>query len=226
MDSRILPADLPNTKLNDYNYEQGFDEQLLINSEYADCFSCPICHGIPRSPVIIKKCGHLFCECCIEKQFEAAKLQDINGRVLIQCAVCKGHFNDMSVLPFESFFTAMKKAYHLVRLRCPSGCPFIGDPQEMDRHQSFQCDLREVRCPSKGCEVTMPFHQLRDEHVSVCTKLMIYCESCLLPVTREHLKKHNCKERMAAAIKGISYFNLQYIFPCSIEDPSNFNLPS
>ena len=48
MDSHILPADLPNTKLNDYNYEQGFDEQLLINSEFADCFSCPICQWNPE----------------------------------------------------------------------------------------------------------------------------------------------------------------------------------
>ncbi len=28
MDSRILPADLPNNKLNDYFYEQGFDEEF------------------------------------------------------------------------------------------------------------------------------------------------------------------------------------------------------
>ena len=204
MDSRILPADLPNSKLNDYNYEQGFDEQLLVNSEYADCFSCPICHGIPRTPVIIKLWGHLNWERCVQKQFEAAKFEDYVERDVIQCAVCKGHFQEMSVLPFEYFYTAVKKAYHLVRLRCPNGCPFIGDPQEMDRHQSFQCDQREVCCPSKGCEVTMPFHQLRDEHVAICPKLMIYCDSCLLPVTREQLKDHNCKERMAAAIKGIS----------------------
>ncbi len=212
MYSRILPADLPNCKLNDYNYEQGFDEQLLVSSEYADCFSCPICHGIPRSPVILKLCGHLFCECCLKKQMEAHIYED-DDESMLQCAVCKGRFQESHVLPFEQFYTAVKKAYHLVRLRCPNGCPFIEDPQEMDRHQSFQCDLRVVRCPSLGCEVTMPFHQLRDEHVAVCPKLMIYCESCLLPVTREHLKDHNCKERMAAAIKGISQFKLQFIFP-------------
>ncbi len=203
MDSRILPADLPNKKLNEYDYEQGFDEELLLNSEYAECYSCPICHGIPRSPVIITLCGHFFCECCIQKQFLPINYVDDDPDV-IQCAVCKGHFQQSYVLPFEKFNTAMKKAYHLVRLRCPSGCAFIGDPQEMDQHQSFQCDLREVRCPSNGCDVTLPFHQLRDEHVAMCPKLMIYCESCLLPVKREQLKDHNCKERMAAAIKGIS----------------------
>jgi len=204
MDSRILPADLPNSKLNDYNYEQGFDEQLLINSEFADCFSCPICHGIPRNPVIIKHCGHLFCECCLEKQAssDTPQFPDVPG--WLKCAVCKLQFIPSTLIPFEHFHPPMKKAYHLVRLRCPSGCPFIGDPQEMDRHQSFQCDLREVRCPSIACEVHMPFHQLRDEHVALCPKLMIYCESCLLPVKREQLKEHNCKERMAAAIKGIS----------------------
>ena len=204
MDSRILPADLPNSKINEYDYEQGFDDSLLLNSEYADCYSCPICHGIPRSPVIIKLCGHLFCECCILKQLEAPKIKDEDECDVIQCALCKGHFQENQLLPFENFYTAVKKAYHLVRLRCPYGCLFNGDPQEMDRHQSFQCDLREVCCPSKGCEKQMPFHQLRDEHIAICPKLMIYCESCLLPVTREHLKDHNCKERMAAAIKGIS----------------------
>jgi len=204
MDSHILPADLPNTKLNDYNYEQGFDESLLVNSEFADCFSCPICHGIPRNPIELTFCGHLFCECCLEKQIEAYKLEEDEECAVLQCAVCKVHIQEAHVIPFERFYTAMKKVYHLVCLRCPYECPFIGDPQEMDRHQSFQCDLREVRCPSIGCEVTMPFHQLRDEHVAVCQKLMIYCDSCLLPVKREQLKEHNCKERMAAAIKGIS----------------------
>ena len=204
MDSRILPADLPNSKLNDYTYEQGFDEQLLVNSEYADCFSCPIGHGIPWSPVIIKLFGHLFCECYIMKQLEAPKIQDEDECDVIQCALCKGDFQENHLLPFENFYTAVKKAYHLVRLRCPYGCLFIGDPQEMDRHQSFQCDLREVCCPSKGCEMQMPFHQLRDEHIALCQKVMVYCESCLLPVTREDLKEHNCKERMASAINGIT----------------------
>ena len=154
--------------------------------------------------MIIKLCGHLFCECCIAKQIEAYKLEEDEECAVLQCAVCKGHFQESHVLPFEKFYTAVKKAYHLVRLHCPYGCLFIGDPQEMDIHESFQCDQREVCCPSKGCEMKMPFHQLRDEHVSICPKVMIYCHSCLLPVTREHLKDHNCKERMAAAIKGIS----------------------
>ena len=154
MDSHILPADLPNWKLNEYDYEQGFDEQFLVNAEYAECYSCPICHGIPRNPVIIKLCRHFFCECCINKQFLPVNYVADDPDV-IQCAVCKGHFQQSIVLSFERFYTAMKKAYHLVRLRCPNGCPFIGDPQEMDRHQSFQCDQREVCCPSKGCEVKM-----------------------------------------------------------------------
>ena len=204
MDSRILPTDLPNNELNDYSYQQGFDEQLLINSEYADCFSCPICHGIPRNPVIIKHCGHFFCECCVEKQQASvnADYHEIQG--WLQCAVCKKEFHPHDSLPFEKTITSFKKVYHLVRLRCPYGCNFIGDPQEMDRHQSFQCELREVNCPSVGCKMALPFHQLRDEHVAVCPKLMIYCQSCLLPVKREQVPQHNCKERMAIAIKGMA----------------------
>ena len=159
---------------------------------------------MPRNPIELTLCGHFFCECCIDQQFTSLPYYHDDEYPMIACAVCKTPFHQSYALPIELFHPPMKKVYHLVRLRCPSGCPFIGDPQEMDRHQSFQCDLREVRCPSIGCEVTMPFHQLRDEHVAVCPKLMIYCDSCLLPVKREHLKEHNCKERMAAAIKGIS----------------------
>ena len=204
MDSRILPPDLPNNKLNDYDYEQGFEEELLVNPEYADCFSCSICHRIPRNPVIIKPCGHFFCECCVEKQeaSETAQYHDEPG--WLKCAVCKLQFHPSNSVPLERFVTALKKTYHLVRLRCPYSCGFIGDPQEMDRHQSFQCELREVTCPSVGCQLTKPFHQIRDEHVAVCPNLMIYCQSCLLPVKRELLPAHNCKDRMAMAIKGMS----------------------
>ena len=100
MDSHILPADLPNTKLNDFNYEQGFDESLLVNSEFADCFSCPICHGIPRNPIELTFCGHLFCECCFEKQIEAYKLVMDEEFAVLQCAVCKGKIQESHVIPF------------------------------------------------------------------------------------------------------------------------------
>ena len=99
MDSRILPADLPNCKLNDYSYEQGFDESLLLNSEYAECYSCPICQGIPRNPVVISLCGHFFCESCIQKQLEAAKYEEDDEVDLSKCAVCKGHFQRSYVRP-------------------------------------------------------------------------------------------------------------------------------
>ena len=84
IDSFILQAYLPNSKLNDYYYEQGVDEQLVVNSEIADCFSCP------RTQVIIKLCSHLLCDCCIEKHYEAAKLEADYVYYVIQCAVCKG----------------------------------------------------------------------------------------------------------------------------------------
>ncbi len=89
MDSRILLTDLPNNELNYYCYEQGFDEQLLVNTEYADCFSFPICHGIPRNPVIIKHCGHFFCECCVEKQQASVNADFHELQCWLQCAVCK-----------------------------------------------------------------------------------------------------------------------------------------
>ncbi|KAF0138603.1 MAG: hypothetical protein FD122_3755, partial [Stygiobacter sp.] len=56
---------LPNYYLGDDDYEQGFDEQLLITKELGECYLCPICYGVPRRPIVLKKCGHGFCEGCI-----------------------------------------------------------------------------------------------------------------------------------------------------------------
>ena len=53
---------LPNVYAGDDDYEEGFDDNLLINKDLGECFMCPLCFGIPRNPVVIKKCGHCFCE--------------------------------------------------------------------------------------------------------------------------------------------------------------------
>ena len=51
-----------------------------------------------------------------------------------ECPCCNSWFLKSEAIPFEEFNYAMKKVYHLVRLRCPYGCDFIADPLQMDDH--------------------------------------------------------------------------------------------
>ena len=198
-----LANDLPNSQVNQFPYEQGFEEKFLVNQEFAECYTCPICQEIPRHPVLLRQCRHFFCEACIEQQNKIA-IKDGNvhmGHLI--CAVCKTKNYTSQTMPFEDFYTVVKKGYHLVKIRCPLGCNFIGDPLEMDDHESFECELREVVCPSPGCGVKMSYKRMQDEHIQVCPNLLVHCRTCLLPVKRARLESHNCIKRMAIALLGI-----------------------
>ena len=212
METRLpIPNDLPNNQIGELSYEQGYDEKLLVEASYADCFLCPICHGIPRQPVSLKTCGHFFCECCIDQVMQLKRKQhpDACSRSLMsECAVCKKPFSSTCPIPFEELSIALKKMYHLVKLHCPYGCNFIGDPREMDEHQSFQCEFREVTCPSVRCGEKMTFQKLRDDHLAKCTRLMVYCDRCNLAVSRKWLENHDCMRRMARAMFGMCILTL------------------
>ena len=206
---------MPNVSVGDLDYEQGFDETLLQNPEFADAFSCPICIGIPRNPIYLKKCQHFFCECCILNHYNtSAKISPNSILKSAECPCCIGWFLRSDVIPFEEFNYAMKKVYHLLRLKCPNGCVFIGDPQEMDDHQSYVCEKRIVNCPNPECQEKMTYEKLVQEHFLNCPKRLIFCKGCLLPVPLQMETTHDCKERMATAMKRIlnqyHFFNIEF----------------
>ena len=198
-----LPVGIPNSQVNKFPYEQGFDEKLLLNSEQADCYQCAICQGIPRHPVLLHPCMHFFCEACIERQAETGPPENFHKFPFVVCAVCKKNSFIEQIIPLERSCPLIKKGYHLVKLNCPLGCGFIGDPLEMDEHETFDCELREVVCPSPGCGVKMTYKQMNDEHIQSCPKVLIHCNTCLLPVKRARLSSHNCVKRMAIAMLGL-----------------------
>ena len=195
-----LPNVLPNIQMNELEYEQGFDEKSLVNPEYADIFICAICRGIPRQPVCMKDCGHMFCETCIQQQVTTEA--SYNGK--LRCALCKRESRVVETVPFKEFCPSLKKVFRLAKLRCPLGCEFIGDPQEMDEHETFRCERRVVCCPSAGCPVKASYKEMT-EHIQSCPNLMINCRRCRLPVKRARLESHDCLKRMALALMGMCF---------------------
>ena len=70
---------LPNINLGNEEYEQGFGENLIITKELGECFLCQVCFGVPRRPVVLKKCGHGFCVVCMRKHvLHSANLPNID----------------------------------------------------------------------------------------------------------------------------------------------------
>ena len=195
---------LPNINLANDEYEQGFTENLLITKELGECFLCQVCFGIPRRPIVLKKCGHGFCEVCMTKHvIQSANHSNIDRFSTAKCPVCSTAFMKFEPVPYEKFSIPSKKAFNLIQLKCPYGCPFVGSPHDMDDHQSYECERRTVRCPNRDCNEKMNFKKLFEEHVMSCDKLRIYCDSCFLPMAKADVENHDCKERLAMALGGM-----------------------
>lgn len=193
---------LPNIYAGDDDYEEGFDESLVINKDVGECFLCPICYGIPRNPVVLKKCGHGFCEVCIATQVnQSTSLSHKEKSLNTKCPVCSSLFTKFDPIGYEDFNIPSKKAFNLIRIKCPNGCEHIASPHEMDDHQTYECPKRTVKCPYRQCKEKMLFEKLVADHIMNCEKLMIYCDFCLLPVRKSDETNHNCKDRLASALK-------------------------
>ena len=196
---------LPNIYAGDDDYEEGFDESLVINKDVGECFLCPLCFGIPRNPVVLKKCGHGFCEVCIATQVITTANQSTKEKAFnTKCHVCSSLFTKFDPIGYEDFNIPSRKAFNLIKIKCPYGCLYIGSPHEMDDHQTYECPKRTVNCPYMECKQKMPFEKLVEEHIMNCENLRIYCEICLLHLRKSDLDKHNCKDRLASALKCTS----------------------
>jgi len=202
MDNTTNIKFLPNVYAGDDEYEEGFDDNLVINKELGECFACPLCFGIPRNPVVIKKCGHGFCEVCIAKHvIECANHSSKDRGFTTKCPVCSALFTKFDPIGYDDFNIPSKKAFNLIQLKCPYACSYIGSPHEMDDHQTYECPKRIVFCPYLDCKQKMAYEKLIAEHIMNCEKLIIYCESCFLPMPKAEVSSHNCKDRLAFALK-------------------------
>ena len=205
METKIkLPVGLPNEEIDEKAYDQGLDEELLENSKMGGCFICSICLSIPGRPCTIPGCGHLFCESCIETYVGTAGGATAFRVVTSgKCPNCKRQFDINQVRSFEHFHEWEQSVYKSLILRCPLKCPFKGNPLEIDKHQTYECPNRPVRCPNPVCPMKMTYQKMDAEHYPNCEHLRIYCAGCNLPVLKSTLSTHDCLSRMGLAVKGM-----------------------
>ena len=150
-----FPKYLPNVAINDLDYQCGFEESICICGPLTNAFLCSLCKGIPRHPTTLENCGHIFCETCIEKHFEITAR---NGSIGLSfgrtapCPICREPYKIHSLILFNKFSPWAKLVYQSLSLKCPLKCPFIGNPLEMDEHQTFNCPLRTIKCQTSTAQ--------------------------------------------------------------------------
>ncbi|KAF0155396.1 MAG: hypothetical protein FD188_3147 [Ignavibacteria bacterium] len=208
----IFPKKIATTEINSPDFEAGFDEKNVVGGFPNNYFMCSICEGLPRHPVFLDKCGHLFCEMCMKQHFKINS--KLNAPFLTiraaTCPTCKTEFTLGDVLVFDCFQTWAKAIYKTIQVSCPFDCEYKGNPFEVDHHQVFECPLRRIQCPNEGCGEIQPAYMMEADHFPQCPCLRIYCTACKLPVLASERITHDCKSRMNDAIQSTINFALYH----------------
>ncbi|KAI6651764.1 SID1 transmembrane family member 1-like [Oopsacas minuta] len=128
--------------------EGGWDSDIFLESrDIKDEYSCTICTGIYRDP-IMTRCGHLFCTTCFEKH---------KGRkITTNCPL------DRKVLNATDYFADrfVKKLVEKLRVHCPlekDSCPWSGQLCNVIEHVKI-CDYRLVLC--RDCKMRIKRNEL------------------------------------------------------------------
>ena len=132
--------------------EGGWDSDIFLEcQDTKDEFSCTICTGIYRDP-IMTRCGHLFCSTCFEKHK--------GRRTSTNCPL------DRKTLNPTDYFTDrfVKKQVEKFRVHCPLDkecCPWSGPLSCVIEHMKG-CDYRLVLCAECRMRIKRKDHTLHE----------------------------------------------------------------
>ena len=187
-----LPPLIPCVEAGTMDFETGFSSKDVFPSGNIDFFLCPVCMCVPRAPVHLEKCGHVYCTVCLVEWGNRAPTK-------YQCAVCRQHYMDSDVIPFPLTNPLLARIFKTIVVRCPNKCGFTENPCVVSYHQVSECPKRRILCPNEGCPVVMQASNLETDHYPNCPKHRVYCTNCRLPVLLSQLNNHSCLERMRQA---------------------------
>jgi hypothetical protein len=174
-------------------------------------WTCPICLGVPRQPALLSTCGHVGCFKCLQR------ILSINGRALngwaqkyvVSCPVCRDDFEEKDVKLFPSWHALPKAVFNMIVVECTLGsatgsekpCRWTGSIGELVIHETFECRLREIRCPNPHCKVTGNEDAVR-EHFLSCPRLIVRCTNCNLPTNWDGRETHHCEVVLKEALRS------------------------
>lgn len=200
-----FPQRLSNNQMNKPEFESGFSEESLPGGFPSNHYMCSICHGLPRHPVSLDKCGHMFCELCIKEHFRTQARQHslFSGIKGAPCPNCKGEYTMMNVVGLDRFQSWPHMLFNAITVKCPYTCGFSGTAYMTDEHQVYTCPKRPIDCPNVGCAFQGPAKDVEENHFQTCEQMQIYCEKCRLPMLLKDKPKHDCYARQTAALDAL-----------------------
>ena len=202
--TRIFPSVMPTALAGDFEFEIGYTLDTVEGfSDYSHLL-CGLCQRLPRNPLELSECGHLFCFCCSRKVGNCASTNSCQ----VQCLKCGKHSWTCDILLTKHHPSTIARIFHSLRIKCKHGCGYKAGPIDLDEHEVLKCPQRPTHCPNFGCPLILPAQQLITDHFHSCQYYKVYCEDCRLPIAESDLLTHDCLERLKDALRNFYlYFN-------------------
>ena len=202
LEDRMKSTGKPMLISEEQNFEIGFSSNLVISNPASKQFECTICKGLPRFPVELSTCGHIFCYECMSH----LPWSNENNSSL-PCPNCELSFHQTDAYGIELSSRALQNIYSSLDVRCPYQCGYVSSPKAMIDHETWKCTNRPVKCTSKGCDVILPDNQM-ESHFDECPERYIFCQNCRIPI-KHSVTPHHCIPPNAQKLKcvSLSYFN-------------------
>ena len=199
--NNVLPTRLINMNSYTGDYECGYHENQIISNNIDKLYTCQICKGLPRYPILPPNCPHMLCANCVLLEFQ------INGkpsimrieRRKIDCPICREPYTFIDIIPFTKFQPVLQCLIKNIDITCIYKCGYRGHFKDIDDHESYNCKMRPIECPHYFCTYSGPFCDVAT-HYQTCSKKAIICEKCELLVKEELLGNHDCIKRLKMAI--------------------------
>ena len=199
-----FPPRIPHKDINTNDFEAGFDEKYIVGPLPCNSLICSCCFGIPRHPITLNTCGHMFCESCILINLEkspGARTHN-NGRRSVPCPICRKRYSQENILLFKYFQFWAQNIYNQIVVKCPHDCGFSGTPESVDDHQVYECAQRPICCPFPGCTFVGEAHAVAKEHFQACKERRYYCAKCQLPCQATPENPHDCVFELQEALRS------------------------
>jgi len=198
---RPFPPKVIAVNAGTYQHDLGFGERADPPECHTNLDLCLFCGGVPRRPILNRKCSHVSCESCFTLSLKLAEMQSPSSP--FKCGYCREEMTLKDILTEEEMIPFIRRKFNETVVKCPLCNLFTGSPKEVHAHQVSECEKRIVLCTNEGCDVKGPAKEMSEGHFQGCTKYKIYCSSCKLPVPEAHV----CEYTMRQAIEGMHIFN-------------------
>ena len=200
----IFPPRIPHKDINTSDFEVGFDEKYIVGTLPCNSLICSICFAVPRHPITLITCGHLFCEPCALTYLEKAPSARTHnyGRRSVPCPLCRKRYSEENILPFKLFQYWAQNIYNQIVVKCPEDCGFSGAPEAVDDHQVYECAKRPICCPFPGCNYVCEALHMATEHFATCKERRYFCAKCNLPCDSTPDNPHDCISALQEALRS------------------------